>query len=67
MSWITLGQHRRSLEGSVSEFAYTQSLTVDLVHTDDRSIRRQEEVDAGVRHQIDLKLTDIDVERSLKS
>jgi hypothetical protein len=67
MTGITLRHHRRGLEGGVGDLGHTELLVVRLLRRDHGGIRRQHEVDSGVRHQVGLELSDIDVECTIET
>merc|ERR1711871_814289 len=64
---VTLGHHRRGLEGGVGDLGDGQLLVVGLLGRDDGGVRGQHEVDAGVGHQVGLELGHIDVEGTIKA
>ena len=67
MAWITLDHHGGRLEDRHGDFSHRQLLVVGLLCRDDRRIRGQHEVDAGVRHQIGLELSDVHVQGSIEA
>jgi len=64
---IALGEHVRRLEDSVSDLGYRELLVVGLLGRDDRRVRGKHEVDARVRHEVGLELSDIDVEGAVEA
>ncbi len=59
--------HRRRLEGSVGDLSHGKLLVVSLLSRDDRRVRGEDEVDAGVRHEVGLELSDIDAESTIEA
>ena len=66
MARITLDHHGGRLEDRHGDLGHRQLLVVSLLSRDDRRVRSQHEVDAGVRHQIGLELSDVHVQSSIK-
>merc|ERR1719327_1775777 len=64
---VTLGEHRGGLEHRVGDLAHRQLLVVRLLSRDDRGVRRKHEVDAWVGHQVDLELSDVDVQSTIET
>ena len=50
MARIALDHHRRRLEDGVRDLRDAELLVVRLLRRDDRRVRREHEVDAGIRH-----------------
>ena len=67
MAGITLDHHGGRFEDRHGDLSHRQLLVVGLLRRDDRRVRGQHEVDAGVRHQIGLELCDVHVQGSIKS
>jgi hypothetical protein len=68
MTGVALDHHRRRLEGSVGDLSHGELLVVmvSLLNRDDRRVRGEDEVDAGVRHEVG-ELSDIDVESVIEA
>mmetsp|Transcript_28203 Transcript_28203/g.57197 ORF Transcript_28203/g.57197 Transcript_28203/m.57197 type:complete len:235 (-) Transcript_28203:809-1513(-) len=64
---ITLGHHRRRLEGGVGDLGHRQLLVVRLLRRDDGRVRGKHEVDTRVRHQVGLELRDVHVESTVEA
>mmetsp|Transcript_56617 Transcript_56617/g.100036 ORF Transcript_56617/g.100036 Transcript_56617/m.100036 type:complete len:463 (-) Transcript_56617:29-1417(-) len=64
---VDLHKHRRGLEGRVGDLGDGELLVVRLLRRDDGRVRRHDEVDARVRHQVGLELGDVDVERAIEA
>ena len=64
---LALHHHRRRLEDGHRDLRHGQLLVVGLLGGDDRSIGRQHEVDARLRHQIGLELRDVHVQSSIEA
>jgi hypothetical protein len=64
---VALGHHGSGLENGVGDLGNRQLLVVCLLSRDDRSVRRKHEMDTGVRYQVGLELSDIDVQSTIES
>jgi hypothetical protein len=64
---VALGHHGSGLENGVGDLGNRQLLVVCLLSRDDRSIRGKHEMDTGVRYQVGLELSDIDVQSTIES
>merc|ERR1719326_1985795 len=64
---ITLGEHRSGFEHRVGDLTHRQLLVVRLLSRDDRGVRRKHEVDAWVRHQVGLELSDVHVQSAIET
>merc|ERR1719326_88511 len=64
---ITLGEHRSGFEHRVGDLTHRQLLVVRLLSRDDRGVRRKHEVDAWVRHQVGLELSDVGVQSAIET
>mmetsp|Transcript_34725 Transcript_34725/g.90867 ORF Transcript_34725/g.90867 Transcript_34725/m.90867 type:complete len:504 (-) Transcript_34725:11-1522(-) len=64
---VDLDEHRRRLEGRVGDLGDRELLVVRLLGRDDGRVRRHDEVDARVRHEVGLELGHVDVERAVKA
>ena len=62
-----LDHHRSRLENGHRDLSHGQLLVVGLLGRDDRSIGREHEVDARVRHQVRLELRDVHVQGSIEA
>jgi len=67
VSGVTLGHHGGGLEGGVGDLSNGELLVVGLLGRDDGGIGREHEMDSGVRHQVGLELSDINVQSSVES
>lgn len=64
---LALDHHGRRLEDGHRDLSHGQLLVVGLLGRDDRSIGREHEVDARVRHQVRLELRDVHVQGSIEA
>jgi hypothetical protein len=64
---VTLAHHAGGLESRVGDFSNGELFVVRLLGRDDRGVRAQHKVDTGVRHQVSLELSDIDVEGTIET
>jgi hypothetical protein len=64
---VALGHHGGGLKGRVGDLGDGELLVVSLLGADDRSVRGKHKVDTRVRHQVGLKLSDIDVEGTIET
>mmetsp|Transcript_12949 Transcript_12949/g.27497 ORF Transcript_12949/g.27497 Transcript_12949/m.27497 type:complete len:273 (-) Transcript_12949:506-1324(-) len=64
---VDLHEHRRGLERRLSDLGNGELLVVRLLRRDDGRVRRHDEVDAWVWHQVGLEVGDVDVERAIKA
>merc|ERR1719326_2788719 len=64
---ITLGEHGSGLEHRVGDLTHGQLLVVRLLSRDDRGVRRKHKVDARVRHQVGLELSDVHVQGTIET
>lgn len=67
MTGIALGHHAGGLEDGVGNLGHRELLVVCLLGGDDRSVRREHEVDAGVGHQVGLELGHIHVQGTVET
>ncbi len=64
---IALDHLGSRLKGSVGDLGYRQLLVVSLLSRNDGGIRAQDEVDAGVGHQVGLELSHINVQGTIEA
>mmetsp|Transcript_28204 Transcript_28204/g.57203 ORF Transcript_28204/g.57203 Transcript_28204/m.57203 type:complete len:235 (-) Transcript_28204:809-1513(-) len=64
---ITLGHHRRRLEGGIGDLGHRELLVVRLLRRDDGRVRGKHEVDTRVRHQVGLELRDVHVQGTVEA
>ena len=64
---VALGHHGGGLKGRVGDLSHRQLLVVGLLRGDDRGVRGEHEVDAGVGHQVSLELGHVHVQCAVKS
>jgi hypothetical protein len=64
---VALGHHSGRLESRVGDFSNGQLFVVGLFSRDDWGIRRQDEMNTWVWHQVSLELSDIDVQGTIES
>jgi len=67
VSRVALGHHGGGLEARVGDLCDGELLVVSLLCGDDGGLRRQHEVDSGLRHQVGLELGDVDVQGAVES
>ena len=67
MTRIALGHHAGGLENGVGDLSHGELLVVCLLGRDDRSVRREHEVDTGVWHQVCLKLSHVHVQGTVET
>ena len=67
VSGIALGHHGSGIKHSAGQLCGGKPLVDGPLGGDDRGIRAEQEVDARIRHQVDLELVDIDVQLSLEA
>ena len=64
---VALSHHGGGFEGRVGDFSNRELFMVSLLSGDDGGVRGQHEVDTGVRDQVGLEFSDIDVEGTIES
>ena len=64
---VALGHHGGGLEGGVGDLSDGELLVIGLLGGDDGSVGGEHEMDTGVRHQVSLELSHIDVEGTIES
>jgi len=64
---IALNHHGGGLEDGVGDLSNGELLVVGLLGGDDGSIGGKHEMDTGIRHQVGLELSDIDVEGTIET
>ena len=62
---MTLHHAASRLEHAVGDLGDAQLLVVGLLGADHRRVRREHEVNARVRHEVGLELSDINVQGTL--
>ena len=67
MAGVALSHHGGWLEGGVGDLSHGQLLVVGLLCGDDRGVRGEHEVDAGVGHQVSLELGHIHIQGAVKA
>jgi hypothetical protein len=67
MSGVTLSHHGGGFKGTVGDFSNRELFVISLFSRDDRGIRRQHEMDSGIRYQIGLEFSDINVKGTIES
>merc|ERR1719261_457338 len=64
---IALGHHGGGLERGVGDLSDGELLVVGLLGRDDRGVRGKHEVDTGVRDEVGLELSNVDVECTIEA
>merc|ERR1719201_1607551 len=64
---IALSHHGGGLEGGVGDLSDGELLVVGLLGRDDRGVRGKHEVDTGVRDEVGLELSNVDVECTIEA
>merc|ERR1719281_2347587 len=64
---IALSHHGGGLEGRVGDLSNRELFVVGLLRRDDRGVRGKHEVDTGVRDEVGLELSDVDVEGTIEA
>jgi hypothetical protein len=64
---VALRHHTRRLEDRVGDLGDRQLLVVGLLGRDDGSVRREHEVNAWVRHQVRLELSNVHVQGAIEA
>jgi len=64
---IALGHHGGGLEGRVGDLCHRKLLVVGLLSRDDGGVRGKHEVDTGVRDEVGLELSDINVQGTVET
>jgi hypothetical protein len=67
MSGVALSHHGGGFESTVGDFGHGKLFVVGLLGRDDGGIRGQHKVDTGIRHQVSLEFSDIDVKGTIES
>jgi hypothetical protein len=67
MSGVTLSHHVSGLKSGVGDFSDGELFVVSLLSGDNGSVRWKHKVNSGVRNEIGLELSDINVEGTIES
>ena len=67
VSGVTLGHHSCGLEGRVGDLSNRELFMIGLLSRDNWSIRRKHEMDSGVRYEVGLEFSDINVKGTIES
>ena len=67
VSGVAFGHHGCGFEGGVGDFSNGELFMVGLLSGDNWGVRGKHEVDSGVRDQVGLEFSDIDVEGTIES
>jgi hypothetical protein len=67
VSRVTLSHHRCGLEGGVSNLGNGELLVIGLLGRDDGSVRGKHEMDSGVRDEVGLELSNINIKGTIES
>ncbi len=67
MTRIALGHHSSRFENRIGNLSNRELLMVCLLRRDDRCIRREHEMDTGIRYQVGLELGNINVESTVET
>jgi len=64
---VTFGHHGCGFESRVGNLGNGELFVISLLSGDDRAVRGQHEVDTGIRYQVSLELSDINVQSTIES